>query len=69
VKKKHEVLIHSVIHLEVSDNLYNKLISFDEGVDSPNHRHELNQWIANNTFPNNNRTVWECRLEYWRIKE
>jgi len=69
MKKKHEVLIHSTIQLDVSDKLYNKLISFDKGVDSPNHRDELASWIANNTFRTNNRSVWGCRLEYWKIKE
>ena len=69
MKKKHEILIHSTINLDVSDKLYNKLISFDQDNDDPNYNHELASWIANNTFYNNNRTVLECWLEYRKIKE
>jgi len=55
--RKKEILIHSVIRLDVSDKLYNKLWGFSE--------EELEIWIFKNSFRNNSRTIFEGRLEEW----
>ena len=52
-----EILIHSVVRLDVSDKLYNKLKGFSE--------EELEIWICKNSFRNNSRTIFEGRLEEW----
>ena len=51
------ILIHSVVRLDVSDKLYNKLKGFSE--------EELEIWICKNSFRNNSRTIFEGRLEEW----
>ena len=57
MKKKKEILIHSVIRLDVSDKLYNKLKGFS--------KEELEIWICTNSFRTNARTIFEGRLEEW----
>ena len=52
-----EILIHSVVRLDVSDKLYNKLKGFSE--------EELEIWICKNSFRNNSRTIFEGILEEW----